>query len=50
VFEDGLVKETTRQFKDGEIIFREGDESLAMFVVLKGKVKLTKAASGTGKG
>jgi len=39
------VKETIRQFKDGEIIFREGDESLAMFVVQKGRVKLIKTGS-----
>ncbi len=36
------MTETLRTFRDGEIIFREGDDSLAMFVVRKGKVRLLK--------
>jgi len=39
------VKEATRHYQDGEIIFREGDDSLAAFRLLKGRVKLVKAGA-----
>lgn len=41
------VKEATRQFRDGEVIFREGDDSLAVFRIDRGRVRLVKAG-GTG--
>lgn len=42
------MKEATRQFRDGEVIFREGDDSLAVFRVERGRVRLVKAAAGGG--
>lgn len=42
-----MVKEATRHYQDGEVIFREGDDSLAVFLLTRGRVKLVKAgASG----
>jgi CRP-like cAMP-binding protein/tetratricopeptide (TPR) repeat protein len=37
------VKRSKRTFLDGEVIFREGDASDAAYVVVSGKVELTKA-------
>lgn len=42
------MKEATRQFRDGEVIFREGDESLAVFRVERGRVRLVKAGGNGG--
>lgn len=42
------MKDTTRQYRDGEVIFREGDASLAVFVVKKGRVRLVKSGAGGG--
>ena len=41
-----MVKEATRQFRDGDVIFREGDDSLAVFRVERGRVRLIKAGIG----
>ncbi len=42
-----MVKEATRHYQDGEVIFREGDDSLAVFLLTRGRVWLGKAgASG----
>ncbi|MGE4527994.1 MAG: Crp/Fnr family transcriptional regulator [Rhodospirillaceae bacterium] len=42
------MKDTTRQYRDGEVIFREGDASLAVFVVRKGRVRLVKSGANGG--
>lgn len=42
------MKEATRQFRDGEVIFREGDDSLAVFLLVKGRVRLVKAGPNGG--
>ncbi len=42
------MKEATRQFRDGEVIFREGDDSLAVFRLVKGRVRLVKAGPNGG--
>ena len=31
-----------KEFKDGEVICKEGDEGKSMFVIQSGKVKITK--------
>lgn len=42
------MKEATRQFRDGEVIFREGEDSLAAFLLVKGRVRLVKAGPNGG--
>jgi tetratricopeptide (TPR) repeat protein len=43
--EAGAVKEAIRQYRDGEIIFREGEDSLAAFRLTRGRVRLVKAGA-----
>lgn len=40
--ERGPLKKTTRRFKDGEIVFREGDAADSAFVVTDGRVEIVK--------
>ncbi len=36
-----------RSFQDGEIIFREGDESREMFIIREGEVAITRQSGGS---
>ncbi len=37
------MKNTQRQYSDGDVIFREGEASTCVFVIVEGRVRLTKA-------
>jgi CRP/FNR family cyclic AMP-dependent transcriptional regulator len=44
-----LVKVFEKEYRAGEIIFREGDPGKALFIVLDGKISIARAADGFEK-
>ncbi len=42
--------DSMRKFEPGEVIFREGDDSREMFVVLEGTVEVVKTVGGSNNG
>jgi len=44
-----LVKVFEKEYRAGEIIFREGDPGKALFIVLDGKVSIARGADGSEK-
>jgi len=44
-----LVKVFEKEYRAGEIVFREGDPGKALFIVLDGKISIARAADGFEK-
>lgn len=42
-----LVKQTIKQYKEGEIIFRENDIGSEMFIIMSGKVEISRKNNGS---
>lgn len=41
-----LVKQTIKKYKEGEVVFSEGDSGNEMYIITSGKIRITKKNNG----